>query len=105
MNTAQLRSKAIAPPPMLAIPPTMATSVAPNRFVTIKQLSVARPAFTEPALRDIAFKSDDRENSKGEIIKGNGTGPAGVWIQIGSKRLADIEAFDRWVLSHKVSAK
>lgn len=87
------------------IPPTMAAPVAPNQFVTIKQLALLRPAFTEAALRDIAFKADDRENSRGEIIEGNGSGAAGVWIKLGAKRLADLPAFDRWIESHKTGGR
>lgn len=87
----------------LTIPPTTTTPVAPNQFVTIKQLALLRPAFTEAALRDIAFKADDRENSRGEIIEGNGSGSAGVWLKLGAKRLAVLPAFDRWIESHKTT--
>lgn len=79
-----------------------AAPAAPVRYVTIKQLATLRPAFTEAALRDIAFKADDRKNSRGKIIEGNRSGPAGVWLKLGAKRLADLPAFDRWIESHKV---
>lgn len=87
--------------------PTIHAPIAPAaavRYVTIKQLATLRPAFTEAALRDIAFKADDRKNSRGEIIEGNGSGPAGVWLKLGAKRLADLPAFDGWIESHKVVA-
>lgn len=71
------------------------------RFATIEQAAVLRPAFTQAALRDLKFKAFDRTNSRGEIIQGNGTGPAGVWIQIGAKVLIDLDAFDRWLESHR----
>lgn len=85
----------------LAIPPTM---MAPSgvRFVTINQAAELRPAFTAPALRDLKFKAHDRMNSRGETIKGNGTGPAGVWVQIGAKVLVDLESLDRWIESHRL---
>ena len=84
-----------------AIPPAMATPVT-VRFATINQAADLRPVFTRAALRDLKFKAHDRKNSRGETIKGNGTGPAGVWVQIGAKVLIDVGALDRWIESHKV---
>jgi len=91
-----------APASALAIPSTMAAPVA--RYVTIKQATELRPAFSSAALRDLKFKAFDRKSSAGDIIEGNGTGPAGVWIQINAKVLLDLDAFDRWIESHKVVA-
>ncbi|MDP2822729.1 MAG: hypothetical protein Q8O52_08630 [Sulfuritalea sp.] len=90
----------------LAIPPTMAAPMAAPvaGYVTIKQAAELRPAFTPAAFRDLKFKAHDRKNSRGDTIKGNGTGPAGVWVQIGAKVLLDLCAFDRWIESHKVVA-
>lgn len=90
-----------APVSTLAIPPTMAAP--PPRYVTIRQGTEYLP-FTEAALRDIKFKAFDRKNSRGEIIAGNGSGPAGVWVQVGNKVLIDLEAGYRWIESQKVSA-
>ncbi len=78
----------------------MAGPIVP-RYATITQATELRPIFTSPALRDLKFKAYDRTNSRGEVIKGNGTGPAGVWVQIGAKVLIDLEAFDAWIESHK----
>ncbi len=75
---------------------------AQSRYVTIDQASQLRPAFTGPAFRDLRFKAFDRQNSRGDTIKGNGTGAAGVWVQIGTKVLIDLDAFDAWVASHRV---
>ena len=91
-----------APVSALAIPPTMAAPVA--RYVTINQAAELRPAFSPAALRDLKFKAFDRKSSAGDTIKGNGTGPAGVWVQLGAKVLLDLEALDRWIESHKVVA-
>jgi hypothetical protein len=79
----------------------MAAPVAVNRYATVEQAAQLRPAFTPPALRDIRFKSADRFNSRGEIIKGNGSANFGVWVSIGRKVLIDLDAFDRWIESHK----
>lgn len=82
-------------------------SIAPlpvRQFATVQQCAEIRP-FTEAALRDLKFKAFDRKNSRDEIIKGNGTGPAGVWVQIGSKVLIDLDRFDAWIASHRVVAE
>lgn len=97
MNIQQAETTAVAP----TIPTAMATPVA-VRFATINQAAELRQVFTPAALRDLKFKAHDRKNSRGEIIKGNGTGPAGVWVQIGAKVLVDLLAFDRWIESHKI---
>lgn len=84
-------------------PATTSTTATPTavRFATINQTAELRPVFTRAALRDLKFKAHDRKNSRGEIIKGNGTGPAGVWIQIGAKVLIDLDALDCWIESHR----
>jgi hypothetical protein len=85
-------------------PVPTAAPVAVNRFATIEQAAQLRPAFTPAALRDIRFKADDRRNSRGEVIKGNGTADFGVWATIGRKVLVDLDALDRWIDSHKRGA-
>lgn len=72
-----------------------------KRLATIEQAPAMYPAFTSAALRDLKFRAHDRTNSRGETIKGNGTGPAGVWIQIGRKVLIDLDAFEAWIDSHR----
>lgn len=85
-----------------------ATAAAPlaaperRRFVTVNECAIIRP-FSAQALRDMKFKAFDRKNSRGEVIPGNGTGPAGVWVQIGAKVLVDLDALDRWIESRRVT--
>jgi hypothetical protein len=74
----------------------------PNRYMTIRQAAVARPAFTQSALRDMKLRAFDRTNSRGDLVKGNGTGAAGVWIQVGRKVLVDIDRLDAWIESHRI---
>lgn len=85
-----------------AIPPGILAASAAPRYVTIAQAAQVRPAFTPAALRDLKFKAFDRANSRGDTIKGNGTGPAGVWLEVGAKVLIDLNAFDSWLESHRV---
>lgn len=80
--------------------------IAPVRFATIKQAAIVRPVFTEAAFRDIRFKAFDRKNSRGEVIKGNGSGEFGCWIEVGGKVLLDLPKFDAWLESQiAVAAK
>jgi hypothetical protein len=87
--------------PAALAPVSMTAPFAVNRYATIEQAAQLRQAFTPAALRDIRFKSADRLNSRGETIKGNGSAAAGVWVSIGRKVLIDLDAFDRWIDSHK----
>lgn len=69
-----------------------------RRYLTINEAAAVRP-FSPAALRDIRFKAADRINSRGEVIKGNGS--AAAWLTIGRKVLLDLEAFDHWLESHR----
>ncbi len=98
MQTVAIQTSASVP----TIHAALITPSAERGCVTIRQCAELRPAFTEAALRDIRFKAFDRKNSRGDVIEGNGSGKAGVWVRIGKKILVDLEAFDAWVKSHKM---
>lgn len=70
-----------------------------RRLGTIAQTARAYPAFSQAALRDLVFKAEDRKNSRGERIKGNGLAPA--VLRIGRKVLIDFDAFESWIDSHR----
>jgi hypothetical protein len=55
---------------------------------------------TEPALRHLIFAADDRINSRGERVAGNGLGLA--LVRVGRRVLVDLDAFDQWLESHRV---
>lgn len=82
-----------------------AAPAANPRFATIYQAAKVRPAFSPAALRDIRFKAADRKNSRGEKILGNGAAKFGVFIQVGRRVLVDLDAFDRWIESHREGGK
>ena len=100
MQTQQIATAASVPTIHAALAAT-ATSL---RFATIKQAAIVRPVFTEAAFRDIRFKAFDRKNSRGEVIKGNGSGEFGCWIEVGGKVLVDLPRFDAWLESQKAVA-
>jgi hypothetical protein len=100
MRTTAIKTSASVP----TIHAALGSPAAENCIVTIKQCPELRPAFTEAALRDLRFKAFDRKNSRGDVIEGNGSGAAGVWVRIGKRILIDLEAFDAWVKSHKMGS-
>jgi hypothetical protein len=63
---------------------------------TPKQFSTKYPAWSEAALRNLIFKAQTRQSSKGEIF-GNGLLEAGAILRIGRKVLIDEERFFDWV--------
>ena len=63
---------------------------------TVKQFSAKQQAFTEPALRNLIFKAETRQSSKGEI-PGNGLIECGAIIRVGRKVIIDDAKFLNWV--------
>ena len=88
---------------------TTDTSLAPPRRVTTIKNMVAMPeyegAFTDSALRHLVFEAKTRSNSRGETIASNGLEEAGAIIRVGHKILIDLDRFDAWLASHRMSAQ
>jgi hypothetical protein len=63
---------------------------------TTRQFSSKHLAFTQPALRNLIWKAQRRQSTKGEI-PGNGLIEAGAIVRIGRKVLIDEERFFDWV--------
>jgi hypothetical protein len=67
-----------------------------NSWLTVKLLAQAEPAFTEAAIRNQVFNSNDRKSSKG-IIPGNGLAPH--IRRIGRKVLLNHGGYISWIES------
>ncbi len=67
-----------------------------NAYVNVRQFSERNPAFTEPSVRNLIFKADQRESSLG-TIPGNGLIEAGAIVRIGRKVLISEQRFFAWV--------
>jgi hypothetical protein len=67
-------------------------------YLTVEQFSDRNPAFTPPALRNLIFKAEPRQSSKGEI-PGNGLVAAGAIIRLGRRVLIDEAKFLAWIAS------
>lgn len=63
---------------------------------TVRQFAGRNPAFTEASLRNLIFKADTRQSTKGDI-PGNGLIEAGAVVRIGRKVLINEQAFFAWV--------
>ena len=65
-------------------------------FYTVEQFSKRNPAFSAAAMRNLIFKADDRESSRGKI-QGNGLLAARAIIRCGRKVLIHEERFFAWL--------
>jgi len=65
-------------------------------YLTVDQFAERNPAFTRAALRNIIFKAEPRQSSRGEI-PGNGLGDTGAIIRLGRRVLMDEAKFLAWV--------
>jgi len=68
-------------------------------LVTVKVLSgiYEDAEQTEPAIRANIFKAEDRQNSRGERIAGNGLSDHGAIIRRGRKVLIDVDRYGNWL--------
>lgn len=69
-------------------------------YLTVEQFSQRNPAFTPAALRNLIFKADERQSTKG-TIPGNGLIEAGAIVRIGRKVLIVESRFFDWVESQQ----
>ena len=69
-------------------------------LLTVCHFNQRNPAFTQAALRNLIFKADSRESTKGTIL-GNGLIEAGAIIRLGRKVLLDEDAFFLWIDKQK----
>jgi hypothetical protein len=68
----------------------------PPPVFTVGQFCERNPAFTPPSLRNLIFKAESRESTKG-LIPGNGLIECGAVIRIGRKVLLHEARFFSWV--------
>lgn len=68
-------------------------------LVTVRVLSeiYAEAGKTEPAIRADIFKAEDRINSRGERIPGNGLAEHKAIVRQGRKVLLDVHRYGNWL--------
>jgi hypothetical protein len=92
----QQQSNAIASAVNAAFPDNPARPL----YFTVAQFSKRNPAFTEPALRNLVFKADTRESTRGNI-PGNGLSVSGAIVRLGRKVLIHEVRFFAWLESQQ----
>ncbi len=68
---------------------------------TVEQFAIRQPAFTAPALRNLIFKAEPRQTSRG-TIRGNGLIECGAIARLGRKVLIDEARFLEWIRNQSV---
>lgn len=68
----------------------------PPPIFPVEQFAERNPAFTAAALRNLIFKAEPRQSTRGEI-PGNGLIECGAVIRVGRKVLLDETRFFEWV--------
>ena len=65
-------------------------------YLTVEQFSERHPAFSPASLRNLIFKADERESTKGKI-PGNGLIQVGAIVRVGRKVLLVEDRFFNWI--------
>lgn len=73
-------------------------------YLTVEQFSERNPAFTTASVRNLVFKADERESTKGRIV-GNGLIQAGAIVRVGRKVLIVESRFFDWVEAQQAGSR
>lgn len=73
------------------------SEVAPTDLLEVKQFGEKYPPFPPPALRGLIYAAEDRTNSRGERIPGNGLADAGAIVRVGRRVLISESRFFWWI--------
>lgn len=81
-----------------AASPTPISSAIPNLVTVPKLAEIYRDAGETPAaIRAKIFRADDRTNSRGDLLPGNGLGATGAIVRVGRKVLLDPVKYGTWL--------
>lgn len=78
-----------------------AVEATPRRLATVRQFSERYSAWSQAALRALLLNAEDRQNSRGDRIPGNGLQEMGAIVRVGRRVLIDEDAFFRWIASQQ----
>lgn len=85
-----------------AVPPAPTLSALPHLATIEKTADLYTDAgLTPAALRALVFRADDRQNSRGDLLPGNGLGRFGAVLRVGRKVLIDLDRFAAFLESHR----
>ena len=71
----------------------------PRTLHTVPQFAEKNRAWTQAAMRALILNAEDRVNSRGERIAGNGL--ASAIVRVGRKVLIDEQAFFAWIVEQQ----
>ena len=94
MEAAQVQTRNKIAAAVHAAYPDALPPIAP--LFTVEQFAIRQPAFTEPSLRNLIFKAEPRQSSRG-VIPGNGLLECGAIVRVGRKVLIDEGRFIEWI--------
>lgn len=83
------------------MPDTISAEASIRNLSTVARFSERYPAWTQPAVRGLILNSEDRQNSRGERIPGNGLAEAGAIVRVGRRVLIDEEKFFEWIAAQQ----
>lgn len=97
-----MQTETAPPGPPAAVSPAPTFPPLP-RLCAIEEIPSAFPhaRLTPLAIRALVFRADDRRNSRGDLLPGNGLGCTGAIVRIGRKVLIDLDRFAAWLESHR----
>lgn len=72
-------------------------------LLTVPQFAEKHPAWSQAALRALILNADDRLNTRGDRIAGNGLAQA--ILRVGRKVLIDERAFFGWIIEQQKQRK
>jgi hypothetical protein len=68
-------------------------------LLTVPQFTEKHRAWTQAAMRALILNAEDRQNSRGDRIPGNGLDKA--IVRVGRKVLIDEQAFFAWIVEQQ----
>lgn len=74
---------------------------APRDLFTVEQFSDRRPAWSKASIRNLILNSEDRLDSRGRRIPGNGLSEAGAIVRLGRRVLIDEGRFFEWIAAQQ----
>lgn len=68
-------------------------------LAVIEEVPAYFPAarLTPAAVRNHVFRAEDRKNSRGEMLPGNGLGKTGAIVRRGRRIYVDVQRYAKWL--------
>lgn len=84
---------------------TAAVNSTPPVLLSVEQFAAKHIAWSPAALRSLILNAAERQNSRGEVVGGNGLASAGAIVRIGRRILISEGAFFSWIADQQKRRK